>query len=176
MKKVMTLFMLLLFLASTFSSACRAEQLTAADRVKNLAQEEVNWRYLSGGGKVLLGGVLLGSGIATYSAAQQNFFTAIALIPLSLILAVPGAITLGWGAFDLLFGSREYENQYDKLKLASDPAREDQAVEYLKAKAEKDEKDRQPSFWNAFGLFSMFKSPAEREYQNYLKDRQLTIK
>ncbi len=170
MKKYIALLLLSLFVFSLALTA-NAEPLPAADRVKNLANEEAGWRYVSGGGKLLVGGVLIGTSVALWQSAQSSVFAALGLVPLSVICGVPGVITFGWGAADLFFGSREYENQYDKLKLASDPDRENQAALYLKEKSEKDKKDRQPSFWNAFGLLSMFPTPAEREYSNYLKER-----
>lgn len=171
MKFTIKLISLLLLLALSSSILAQTAPLTATDRVKNMANEEAAWRYASGGGKLVAGGVLLGTGIALWQSAAQNIFTVLALVPLSIVVGVPGAVILAWGATDLLFGSREYENQYDKLKLAGDNDRENQATLYLKDKSEKDKQSRQPSFWNGFGLFSMFETPAEREYKAYLKDR-----
>ncbi|MBI5699429.1 hypothetical protein HZC35_03850 [Candidatus Saganbacteria bacterium] len=170
MKKYIALLLLSLFVFS-FTLSAFAEPLPAADRVKNMANEETGWRYMSAGGKMFLGGLLIGTSIGLWQAAQSNVLAAMGLIPLSVITGVPGVLTFGWGTADLFFGSREYENEYDKLKLAGDTDRENQAALYLKEKAEKDKKDRQPSFWNAFGLLSMFPTPAEREYSSYLKDR-----
>jgi hypothetical protein len=168
MKKFISLIVLLA-LSSTLLA--QTVPLTATNRIQNMANEEAAWRYASGGGKVVFGGVLLGTGIAMWQSAGQNIFTVLALVPLSIIIGAPGAVIMGWGAADLLFGSREYENQNGKLKLASEVDRENQATLYLKDKSEKDKQSRQPSFWNAFGLFSMFETPAEREYKAYLKDR-----
>ncbi len=103
-------------------------------------------------------------------ASFRENLGAIALIPLGITLMVPGVLAMGWGAADLMFGSRDYENEYDKLKLAGDADRENQAAAYLRDKSEKDHQGRQPSFWNGFGLFSMFDTPAEREYKGYLQD------
>ncbi|MDD5594507.1 MAG: hypothetical protein PHG97_07195 [Candidatus Margulisbacteria bacterium] len=159
--------LLLLLMATTVLA--ESAPLTATDRVKNMANEEGTWRYLSGGGKLIVGGLITALGYSIYSFREN--LGAIFMIPFGATIMVPGVLTLGWGASDLLFGSREYENQYDKLKLASDTDRENQATLYLKDKSEKDKQNRQPSFWNAFGLFSMFETPAEREYKAYLKDR-----
>lgn len=167
MKKVITLF-LLLIMATTVLAATPPP--SAADRINHLAGEEAAWRYISGGAKLIIGGLVTAAGysLVTY---RDNVFGAIILIPFGITLMIPGLITFGWGAVDLFFGSRAYENEYDQLKLSTDPQREDQASLYLKDKAEKDKQGRQPSFWNAFGLFSLFETPAEREYNAYLKDK-----
>ncbi len=163
------LIAILTLLVLACSLAAQAAPLTAADRVQNLANEEAGWRYFSGGAKLVAGGLVTGAGYSL--ASYRENLGAIALVPLGVTLMVPGVLTLGWGAADLVFGSREYENQNDKLKLASDADREPQAAAYLKDKADKDRQGRQPSFWNAFGLFSLFETPAEREYNAYQKDQ-----
>lgn len=165
--KLIALVMLMIMSSAIFAESA---PLTATDRVKNMSNEEATWRWIEGGAKFVVGAVLTGAGYSAVSY-RDNPFGAMVMIPIGIITLIPGVITLGWGGYDLLFGSREYENQYDKLKLASDPAREDQALTYLKEKSAKDKQDRQPSFWNAFGLFSLFETPAEREYNGYLKDR-----
>ena len=164
--KLWTLSLLIIMATSVLAQT--NQPLTATDRVRNLAGEEAGWRYFSGGTKLIAGGVVTGVGYSLASFREN--IGAIALIPLGVTLMVPGILTMGWGAADLLFGSREYENQYDKLKLAGDADRETQAVTYLKDKSEKDRQGRQPSFWNGFGLFSMFETPAEREYKGYLQE------
>lgn len=146
--------------------------LTAAQRINNMANEEASWRWISGGTKFVIGAVIAGAGYS-FASFRDNVFGAMVMIPVGTIIMIPGIITMGWGGYDLLFGSREYENENAKLKLASDAAREDEALLYLKEKSARDKQDRQPSFWNAFGLFSMFETPAEREYKGYQKDRNL---
>lgn len=168
MNKQLAAFFLLLAL-STSALAQAAPPLTAADRVRNLANEESAWRWGSGLTKLIVGGAVTAAGYSLFSV-RDNFFAALACIPLGATIMVPGVLVMGWGGLDLMLGSREYEGQYDKLKLASDADRENQAVTYLKDKSEKDYQGRQPSFWNGFGLFSMFDTPAEREYKGYLKD------
>jgi hypothetical protein len=160
--------LILLAVMATSVLAQTAPPLTATDRIKNMAGEEATWRYISGGAKLVGGAILTGVGYSIFSFRDN--IGAIVMIPFGLTLMAPGVITLGWGAADLFFGSREYENQYDELKLASDTEREPQAVAYLKDKSEKDHQSRQPSFWNGFGLFSLFETPAEREYNGYQKD------
>ena len=168
MYKKLGLTLTILFL---FMSLGQAMPLSASDRVNNLANEESTWRWIGGGAKVIAGAALTGVGYSLISF-RGNDYVAAMLIPLGIIAMVPGVITLGWGGYDFFFGSREYENQYEKLKLISgETTREDQALQYLKDKAAKDKQVRQPSFWNAFGLFSMCVSPSEREYNGYLKDR-----
>lgn len=161
---------LILFMSSAI--AAQSTSLTATQRVENLANQEASWRWISGLTKLVVGGVVTATGY-TLASARDNIFAMIILMPVGITIMVPGIIVMGWGASDLLFGSRDYENEYGKLKLAGDSGGEDQAVLFLKEKAAKDKQDRQPSFWNAFGLFSMFESPAEREYNAYLKDREL---
>ncbi len=156
-----------------FVLATSTQALTAADRVQNLANEEASWRWGSGLTKLGAGGVVTGVGYSMASFREN--LGAIALIPLGVTLMVPGVLVMGWGAADLLFGSRDYENENNRLKLAGDLDREPQAVAYLKEKAAKDRQGRQPSFWNGFGLFSMFETPAEREYKGYLQDTGGTI-
>lgn len=164
--------LLLLSLAS--SALAAAAPMSATDRVNYLANEEAGWRYASGGLKMAGGGLLTALGYSIFSFREN--IGAIVMIPFGLTLMVPGVLTFGWGTADLIFGSREYENQSDQLKKATDADRENQAALYLKEKAEKDHQGRQPSFWNAFGLFSMFETPAEREYHAYLRDRGPSIK
>jgi len=163
-----------LILLFSVSSAVFAETvpLTATNRVKNLADEESAWRWGSGTVKLVAGGAVVAAGYP-FVTVRDNPIAAALLIPLGIVIMTPGIVIMGWGGYDLLFGSREYENQYAKLKLSSDPAREDQALLYLKEKSTKDKQSRQPNFWNAFGLFSMFETPAEREYNGYLKERSL---
>jgi len=170
MNKIISLFLIFLFVFSISSSVLAADPVpNASDRIKNMANEEGAWRYISGGTKLVVGGLVTALGYSIFSFREN--IGAIVMIPFGLTIMVPGVLTMGWGAADLVFGSREYENQNDKLKLAGDADRENQAVFYLKEKSEKDKQGRQPSFWNAFGLFSMFETPAEREYKAYLKDR-----
>lgn len=169
--KIKIIASLLLLVLSTAILA-ESAPLTATDRVKNMANEEASWRYITGGVKLLAGGLVTAFGYSLFSY-RDNFFGALVLIPAGAIFMIPGLAIFGWGGYDLLFGSREYENQYDKLKLASDTNRDSQAAAYLQEKAAKDKQDRQPSFWNAFGLFSMFETPAEREYKAYLGNQQL---
>jgi len=170
MNKTVSLFLIFLFFFSIASSVLAADNVpTASDRIKNMANEEAAWRYLSGGVKLIFGGAVTAAGYSFFTFREN--IGAIIMIPLGVIFMVPGILTMGWGAADLLFGSKEYENQYDRLKLAGDADRENQAVSYLKEKSEKDKQGRQPNFWNAFGLFSMFETPSEREYKAYLKDR-----
>ncbi|HTY13436.1 MAG TPA: hypothetical protein VMD02_04535 [Candidatus Omnitrophota bacterium] len=172
MKKYLSIILLLLFIVNfSLPAFADAAPMSAADRVKNMAGEEAAWRYISAGAKIVAGGLLLAGGIGLYNAGQSSFFAAIALIPLSFMVGIPGALTIGWGTVDLLFGSREYENQFDKLSLLSEPDKENSALSYLKTRSESDHQSRQPSFWNGFGIFSMFETPAEREYKAYLKDR-----
>ena len=168
----MKIKLLSIILLVTLSSAvfAQAAPLSAADRVKNLANEESTWRWISGGIKFVSGALITGLGYSLASY-RDNIIGAMVLIPIGSVIMIPGVIILGWGGYDLLFGSREYENQYDKLKLSSDTEKENLALQYLKDKSVKDKNDRQPSFWNAFGLFSMFESPAEREYNGYLKEQ-----
>lgn len=142
--------------------------ITAAQRVQNLANEETTWRYIGGGSKLVVGGLFSALGY-TLVSYRENFFGAMVAIPMGIGILIPGVAIAGWGAVDLLFGSREYEDQYKRLETTPEPQREQTAADYLKAKSEKDHKDRQPSFWNGFGLFSMFETPAEREYKAYLK-------
>lgn len=157
------------------SSAVFAEtvSLTATDRVKYLADEESAWRWGSGTVKLVAGGAVVAAGYP-FVTVRDNPIAAALLIPLGIIIITPGITLMGWGGYDLLFGSREYENQYDKLKLSTEPTRESEAMLYLKEKSAKDKLGRQPSFWNAFGLFSLFETPAEREYNGYLKERSLS--
>ena len=162
-----------LLLSISFAVFAQTIPFTATDRVKNLAHEEVTWRWIGGGVKVVAGAILTGFGYSLVTFRDNAYATAV-VIPLGIIALIPGVITLGWGGYDLLFGSREYENAYDKLKLSSDAEREDKAILYLKEKAAKDKEGRKPSFWNAFGLLSLFESPAEREYNAYLKERGLS--
>ncbi|MDD4179252.1 MAG: hypothetical protein PHH14_04300 [Candidatus Margulisbacteria bacterium] len=159
-----------LLLALTTAVLAESAPLTATDRVKNMANEEAAWRYATGGIKLIAGGLVTAFGYTLFSF-RDNVIGAMVLIPVGATFMIPGLVIFGWGAYDLLFGSREYENQYDKLKLASDTNREDQAVTYLKEKSTQDRQSRQPSFWNAFGLFSMFETPAEREYKAYLQEQ-----
>jgi hypothetical protein len=163
--KLIALALLLAFSSAVFAAA----PLTAADRIKNLAAEESAWRWGSGLIKVAAGGAVAVAGYSLF-AVRDNIFATVVLIPIGTAIMVPGVIIMGWGGYDLLFGSREYENQYDKLKLADEPAREEEALSYLKTKSASDKQGRQPSFWNAFGLFSMFETPAEREYNAYNKE------
>ncbi len=161
--------MILLLVFSMVSTVMAADSITTASaRIQGLANEESAWRYISGGLKLIFGGVITATGYSIFSFREN--IGAIVMIPLGAALMVPGILTLGWGTSDLLFGSREYENQYDRLKALPDPDRENASALYLKTKAEKDNKDRQPGFWNAFGLFSLLPTPAEREYAAYLKD------
>jgi hypothetical protein len=162
---------LILLLALATSVLAESVPLTASARIKNMANEEATWRYLSGGGKLLVGALAAALGYTLFSF-RDNILGAMILIPIGATVMIPGLISFGWGAMDLLFGSREYENQHDRLKTLTEPERENQAVNYLKEKAEKDRQGRQPNFWNGFGLFSVFPTPAEREYQAYLKDRK----
>jgi len=169
MNKIVSMLLIFLFLFSITSIVLAADPVpTASDRIKNMANEEGAWRYISGGTKLVVGGLVTAFGYSIFSFREN--IGAIVMIPFGLTMMVPGVLTMGWGAVDLLLGSREYENQYDKLKTAGDADRENQAVSYLKEKSEKDNQSRQPSFWNGFGLFSMFDTPAEREYNAYLKD------
>lgn len=165
--KIVTLLLLV-----TIATAVGAESvpMTATDRVQYMAKEEAAWRWGSGLTKVIIGGAVTAAGYSLFSI-RDNLIVALAMIPIGATIMVPGIIAMGWGAIDLLFGSREYESQYDKLKLSADPAREDEALQYLKTKSAQDKQSRQPSFWNGFGLFSMFETPAEREYKAYQKDR-----
>ncbi|MFA5113973.1 MAG: hypothetical protein WC529_06755 [Candidatus Margulisiibacteriota bacterium] len=161
---------LVLLMTFSLGIAAQAAPPTATDRIKNMANEESAWRWGSGLIKLAVGGAVTAAGYSLF-AIRDNLFVALATIPLGITIMVPGVVVMGWGGYDLLFGSREYENEYDKLKLSTDPAREDLALQYLKTKSEQDKQSRQPSFWNAFGLFSMFETPAEREYNGYLKEQ-----
>ncbi|MFA6548790.1 MAG: hypothetical protein WCT39_02520 [Candidatus Margulisiibacteriota bacterium] len=173
MKRIISTMLVISILGLTVTaSLAEANQpLTATDRIKNMATEESNWRWITGGVKVIAGVLVTAGGYSLFNAGRDNFFKALALIPLGTIVMVPGVLMFGWGGYDLLFGSRDYENQYDKLSKVADTDRETQALDYLKTESAKDKQDRQPSFWNGFGVFSMFETPAEREYKAYLKDR-----
>lgn len=174
MKKTTSFLLVITILALTAVSSFgeTPPTVSATQRIGNLAREEANWRYIGGGTKVAVGGLIsaVGYNMVTY---RENFFGAMVMLPLGAITLVPGVATLGWGLSDLFFGSREYEDQNKKLEAVPEPQKEQTAADYLKAKAEKDNKDRQPSFWNGFGLFSMFDTPAEREYKAYMKDKSL---
>jgi len=165
MKKIITLVLLFMMSATVFAETI---SLTATDRVKNLAGEETSWRFITGGAKIIGGGLVSGLGLSMLNH-QESLFTSMVLVPLGVTLMIPGLVTFGWGVFDVFCGSRDYANEYDKLKLSSDSERDAQAAQYLKEKAEKDYRNRKPSWFNGFGLFSMNETPAEREYKAYTK-------
>jgi hypothetical protein len=182
MKKIRSLVSVLIIISLLSPLAAKAwaqespapNVLSATDRVKNMADEERNWRFASAGIKGLIGAGLIATGISAINGAKDNFFATLAVVPLAIAwFEVPGVITVGWAAVDLLFGSRQYEDTHANLQKIDLSNREMTAADYLKTQSAKEKKEREPSFWNGFGLFSMFEKPAEREYKAYLKDRQL---
>ncbi len=166
------LFADLLLLILSTSVLAASTPMSATDRVNSLANEEAGWRYASGVIKVATGALLGGLGYTLLSA--NSGLGAIATVPFGIVTAIPGVALLTWGGADLILGSREFENQNDKLKQAAEAERENKALTYLKDKAAADHQGRQPSFWNGFGLFSMVETPAEQAYNAYLKDRGQT--
>ena len=167
--KLVAAILLAGLLSLTISGAWSAEPPRSAfDRLKGLADEEFVWHYFSptlkllgGAGLVSGGKVVLDSGIG---------WGQIVTVPLAAFLAVPGAIMFGQGVYDMLYGPREFYDEYHQLKQLGEAERESGALAYLKSRAEQDRRDRQPTFWNGFGLFRLPLSPAEREYNAYLKE------
>ncbi|MFA6431065.1 MAG: hypothetical protein WCV91_01585 [Candidatus Margulisiibacteriota bacterium] len=161
--KISVIFIFLSFILVLNSFAAT----TALDGVKKLSDGEANGRLLNGSVKIIGGGLLTAGGIAAFNGVE-NIWGKLALLPFASVVSATGLVTAVWGVGDLVFGPREYEDSYSRINRLPDDQKETGAFEYLKTKAEKDKKDRQPSFWNLFGVLSMFETPAEKEYNQYM--------
>jgi len=140
---------------------------TALGGLKKISDGEANGRVLNGSFKIVGGGLLTYGGVAAFNGID-NLWGKLAILPFASVVGATGVVTALWGVGDLVFGPREYEDSYSRIGKLPDDQKETSAFDYLKTKAEKDKKDRQPSFWNLFGVLSMFETPAEKEYNEYM--------
>ena len=162
-KLIATILLVGLFVLPLSSAWGIEPPRSAFDRLRSLADEELVWHYFSPTLKLLGGGkVVFDSGTG---------WGQIVTVPLAAFLAVPGTIMFVQGAYDMIFSPREFDDERFQLKRLGETERESAALEYLKARAERDRQGRQPTLWNGCGFFRLPISPAEREYNAYLKER-----
>ena len=161
---------ILLTFSLTLARAWGAEPPRSAfDRLSSLTHEELVWHYFSPTLKLLGGAALVGGGKVAFDSGAG--WGQVVTVPLAVFLAVPGAVMFAQGVYDMVFSPREFDDEYRRLKRLGETERESGALSYIKTRAEQDRQSRQPTLWNGFSLFRLPVSPAEREYNDYLKSK-----
>jgi hypothetical protein len=167
------------YLLSFALPACAEEgyPITATERLKNISNEEVTWRYIGRGVNLTVGSLGIYAAASLFNTTNHSSYYwsynpfGFYVILFGLVSGGCGVALVGWATYDILFGTLTYTNAYERVLTVDKAHREAAAAKALKNLSDQD-KNSQLNILSLVdvGAYALQEKPAIKSYREYLND------